>query len=102
MWDLSSFSIKNTFKVQTNVYDLISIKLNKIINLYSIHDNGDIIVWSENVVRELLKLQRKGYGTTTKPKSNQCKKIRKYKIINKEERPGLPGDVCKHISKFYK
>ena len=100
LWDLSSFSIKNTFKVQTNVYDLISIKSNKIINLYSIHHNGDIIVWSENVVRELLKLQRKGYGTTAKPKSHKCKKIRKYRINKKEERPGLPGDVCKLISKY--
>ena len=33
LWDLSSFSIKNTFKVESNIYDLISIKLNKIIKL---------------------------------------------------------------------
>ena len=59
LWDLNSFTIKNSFEVQSNVYELISIKVNNIIYLYSIHKNGDIIIWSDNVVCELLNLEKR-------------------------------------------
>ena len=58
------------------------------------------MVWSENVARELFKLQNKGYGTSAKPVCHRRKRRRKYKINTKEKQSGLLKDVCKYITEF--
>ena len=57
-------------------------------------------MWSDKVVHVLLKLEKKGYRTTEKLVCYWHKKNRKYKVNTKEELPGLPGDICKHIVIF--
>ena len=73
---------QNSLEIQSNVYELISIEVRNNIYLYSI-DSREIKVWSDNVVRQLFKLQKKGYGTCAKP-----------------VRPGLPKDICMNIANY--
>ena len=75
-------------------------KSNNALSIYSLHDKGEIIVWSDEVVRILIKLQKKGYTITEEPVFHRQEKVRKYGVHTKKERIGLPKDVCVHIASF--
>ena len=99
IWDLEKYAIKNSLEIQSNVYELISIEVRNNIYLYSI-DSREIKVWSDNVVRQLFKLQKKGYGTCAKPVFLNHNQNKNYKINSKEIRPGLPKDICMNIANY--
>ena len=100
IWDLNSYTMKNSFEVKSKVYDLICSKSNNALSIYSLHDKGEIIVWSDEVVRILIKLQKKGYTITEEPVFYRQEKVRKYGVHTKKECIGLPKDVCKYIATF--
>merc|ERR1711933_541037 len=100
LWDLENYTIKKTFEIQSPVCTLIALNIKNVQYLFSGHANGEIIIWSENVARELFKLQNEGYGTSAKPVCHEQKQRTEYKINTKERRPGLLKDVCKYIAEF--
>ena len=44
IWDLNSYTMKNSFEVKSKVYDLICSKSNNALSIYSLHDNREIVV----------------------------------------------------------
>ena len=92
--------MKNSFEVKSKVYDLICSKSNNALSIYSLHHNREVVVWSDEVVYVLLKLQKKGYIITEEPVFHRQEKVRKYGVHTKKECIGLPKDVCEYIATF--
>merc|ERR1712176_119542 len=57
LWDLENYTIKKTIKIHSPAYSFITLNIKNVPYLFSGHGGGKIMVWSENVARELFKLQ---------------------------------------------
>merc|ERR1740121_469214 len=69
LWDLENYCLLKTFKVPSEVQSLTTLNIKNVPYLFSGHRNGSIIVWSENIFRQILKLQRKSKDRPSLPEA---------------------------------
>merc|ERR1712157_277754 len=80
-WNLGKYTLLKTINVPSSIYSFTTFHNKNVSYLVSGHDEGNIMVWSENVFHVIMKLQLNG-------------------SVNLKRRPGLPEDICMYIFIF--